>query len=149
VVRSMPVNEEVAEASGYAANVHQRETTAEMVELACSPELTWNEVATPAGEQGWSRVVGDLERALAGALGQISFERLVDRFDRAHATERVFSNTGIVIPLTAVRRVGNVAQWIAWICALVVLGFTIAVGVRGYSPLPFFDQWGYIEPNEV
>lgn len=167
VVRSMPLYDEISSALGNAANIHQRETTQEMVELACSPELTWIDDQPPVHGQGWDRVAQDLDDGIARSLARIDYDRLIVRFEYFDQMERYQQASGaagparartkppelkifdVKVPLTAIGSVGTAIAVLAILSALAVLGCSAFLAFRGYSALPFWDQWQYARPEKI
>ncbi len=155
VVHAMPLNDELVAALGSGRNIHQCETTEEMVRLTCAPSLKWQDEPRPLGKgQGWDRVAADLDRGLDQALSRVSYRRLASRFERTselralrHAAAQG-PGTIAVRRSTAVRPLAAAVTAIAWAAMICVLASTLFMVARGYSAIPFWDQLQYVAPED-
>jgi GT2 family glycosyltransferase/glycosyltransferase involved in cell wall biosynthesis len=151
IVRAMPLNDELCDALNGSPNIHQRDSTAEMVKLACTAELNWVEPEANATNSGWHRVVDDLDKGLQEARDNIQFSRLVERFERVASTESAESALAhrAVYSIGVTRRISQLTRVAAVMCAIVVAAFSVALAFRGYSAIPFYDQWLYVDPQSL
>lgn len=163
IARAMPLYDEIKASLGSTANFYQCETTKEMVTLAGSGSVSWqDEPSLDHNGQGWDRVASDLDRGLAEALKRVSYDRLVERFERIRRKECLQSGGvqlpakppelnffGYTAPLSVVGLVGSAVISVALLSAVVVLVYSAFLAFRGYSALPYWDQWQYIRPESI
>ena len=164
VVRAMPLYDEINARLGGSSNLHQCETAEEMVRLACDPTLQWNEDDRnfKNNGEGWDRVAADLERGISQARERCSYDNLVARYERLHRKGRdadgsyqprlpakppELSLFGFVIPRIVL--IGTAIIALALLSTIGVLASSTFLAFRGYSALPFWDQWQYVGPDAI
>jgi GT2 family glycosyltransferase len=160
VVRAMPLYDELSAALGGTCNLHQCQTTQEMVDLACSPNLIWSEEGSaPRADSGWGRVIKDLDKGLQRARGRLEFTRLVARFDSMNVRQEV--EVPIALPLTAtapaeptlpdwkhrlVRCINATTVLLTGMAGLVCIVATLLVAARGFTVPQAMPQVGIAGP---
>lgn len=162
IVRTMPLYDEFKSSLRNTANLYQCETTQEMVELAVRPTLRWqDEPSLDNNGQGWDRAAADLEAGVAEALKRVRYDHLVTKFERCRRRERSLSVSqaaaqppqikllNYTVPSSMVLKVGTSVILAALLAALAVMVYSAFIGFRGYSALPYWDQWQYVRPETI
>ena len=154
IVRRMPINDEISAALGDNPNIHQCETTEQMVRLAFT-DLTWNNERQLTGEgQGWGRVLADLERGLTKSFSQIDYDRLVSRFERIEFRKRVVREHSAsrsldsLLPLPVIRAFGTALILVGLLSTFIVIASAAVMAFRGYLALPSWQEWQYLNPEQ-
>ncbi|WP_445492933.1 glycosyltransferase [Rhodopseudomonas sp. RCAM05734] len=164
IVRTMPLYDEINARLRGSSNLHQRETIEEMVRLACDPATQWNpeDRSFDGNGEGWDRVAADLESGIDQARERSRYDNLVARYERLQrkgpeANERYRSRKsaappelrifGFVVPRIVL--IGTVIIVLALLSTLGVLVSSAFMAFRGYSALPFWDQWQYVGPDAI
>lgn len=148
IVRRMPINGEISAALGDQPNIHQCETTEQMVRLAFT-DLAWSNEPQSIGKgQGWDRVFADFEHGLKKSFDQIDYDRLVSRFERILSRTRVAQERSASLPLSlpAIRLFGTALIALGLLAIFITVASAVVMAFRDYLSLPSWEPWQYFDP---